>query len=375
MAPAKKNTAIGGRGLHRVAPATRGAIRRRLAAWYENARRDLPWRQTRDPYAIWVSEVMLQQTQVKTVLPYYTAFMRRFPDITALARARRQTLLKAWEGLGYYSRARNLHRSAQMVAHEMQGRLPVTWDALRRLPGIGDYIAAAVLSIAHDAPYAVVDGNVKRVLARLFRLEQPVNQASGHQIFQNLADQILERKQPGNHNQAMMELGALICTPRRPDCPNCPVSGICKVHLAGLEDQFPKRVQKGALPQRHWVAAAIMKNGRLLLTRRPDNGLLGGLWEFPSAEIGPGDDGAEACARQIGGMLNLKVTAVRIVATIGHTYTHFKLRMTLYLCSWRSGVVHLNGPAAYKWMRPAEIDTMPLHGAMHKAKARLEEIL
>ncbi len=358
-----------------IAPATRAAIRRHLAAWYAGARRDLPWRRTRDPYAIWVSEVMLQQTQVKTVLPYYKRFLKRFPDITRLARARPQTLLKAWEGLGYYSRARNMHRAARMVSDEIQGRLPGTWEELRQLPGIGDYIAAAVLSIAHDAAYAVVDGNVKRVLARLFCVDRPVNQASAHKTFQALADQLLDKAHPGDHNQAVMEMGALVCTPRQPDCGHCPLSRFCGARKAGCVDEYPRRMQKKPLPLRRWVAAVVIKNGRLLLTQRPEEGLLGGLWEFPGGEIGPDADGARTCAGQIRSLVHLNVDVNSKVATIAHTYTHFKLRMDLYLCRWRNGIVRLNGPAAFKWVRPSQITALPLHGAMHKALPFLDKVL
>ena len=318
---------------------------------------------------------MLQQTQVKTVLPYYARFLKRFPDIRRLARARRQTLLKVWEGLGYYSRARNMHRAARIVAGEMQGRLPATWEELRRLPGIGDYIAAAVLSIAHDRAYAVVDGNVKRVLARLFCADPPVNQASAHKTFQALADQLLDKTRPGDHNQAVMELGALVCTPRQPDCRHCPLARFCCARQADCVDQYPRRIQKMALPQRHWVAGAVIKNGRLLLTRRPAEGLLGGLWEFPGGEIPPGADGARACAGQIRSRVHLNVVVGSKVAAIAHTYTHFKLRLDLYLCQWRSGTVRLKGPAAFKWVRPAQITALPLHGAMHKVLPHLEKAL
>ncbi|MFZ1983631.1 MAG: A/G-specific adenine glycosylase [Desulfatitalea sp.] len=207
-----------------IPPGTRAAIRRTLGAWYDTHRRDLPWRYTRDPYAIWVSEVMLQQTQVKTVTPYFQRFMQRFPDVGRLAQADEQSVLKSWEGLGYYSRARHLHQAAQRVVHEWDGRLPSTWPEIRQLPGIGDYIAAAVLSIAFAQPHAVVDGNVKRVLARLLRMATPINAAAGHQLFQAAADRLLDVQDPGRHNQAMMELGALVCTPQTPLCAQCPLA-------------------------------------------------------------------------------------------------------------------------------------------------------
>ncbi len=358
-----------------VAPATRAALRRRLAGWYDGAKRDLPWRRTRDPYAIWVSEVMLQQTRVETVEPYFDRFMRRFPDVASLARARRQTLLKVWEGLGYYARARNMHRTARRIVEENRGRLPDTWDALRRLPGIGDYIAAAVLSIAHDAAYAVVDGNVKRVLARLFCLDWPVNRVAAHKSFQMLADELLDRSRPGDHNQAVMELGALVCTPRDPGCATCPLIRFCRAGRNQCTAEYPRRETRKALPLRHRVAAAVTRYGRLLLTRRPAEGLLGGLWELPGGDLGPGEDGAVACAARIGEILGLAVEPGPKLATIRHTYTHFKLRLDLYACPWRGGFVTRNGPAAHRWVTWDEIGRLPLHGAMHKALPHIEKIL
>jgi len=203
-------------------------FRKRLLDWYAAHHRILPWRKTRDPYAVWVSEVMLQQTQVGTVIAYYERFMDRFADVAGLARADLQAVLKIWEGLGYYARARNLHRAAAVVCARHGGQVPDTWDQIRALPGVGPYIAAAVLSIAYHRPLAVVDGNVKRILARLFRIDAPVNVSSAAPVFQRKADELLERRQPGAFNQAMMELGAVVCRPRNPDCSHCPVSAHCR---------------------------------------------------------------------------------------------------------------------------------------------------
>jgi A/G-specific adenine glycosylase len=201
-------------------------LRRRLLSWYDVHRRDLPWRRTREPYRIWVSEVMLQQTQVRTAIPFYRRFLQQFPTPAHLARADEQSVLKCWEGLGYYARARNLHRAAARVAAS-GGRVPDEWDAFRALPGVGNYIAAAVLSIAYGRPHAVVDGNVKRVLARLLALDLPVNAPAALRAFQAEAERLLDRRRPGDYNQALMELGALVCTPRAPDCGGCPQDTQC----------------------------------------------------------------------------------------------------------------------------------------------------
>ncbi|NNK02649.1 MAG: A/G-specific adenine glycosylase [Desulfatitalea sp.] len=335
----------------------------------------MPWRRTRDPYAVWISEVMLQQTQVKTVVPYYERFMSQFPDLAALAGVEEQAILKAWEGLGYYTRARNLHRAAKIVVQTMGGRLPAERVAFRALPGVGDYIAAAVLSIAFDQPFAVVDGNVKRVLARLFLLNAPVNNTSFHHQFQASADRLLEKRHPGHHNQAMMELGALVCTPRSPHCRHCPVVLCCGAKKADVIGQYPKREPRKATPLKRWAAGVVLKKGRLLLIQRPARGLLAGLWEFPGGEIFPGEDPEKACRQRILRHTGLLVADIGHVTLVRHAYTHFKLSMDLFLCHWKSGRVKLSGPAAFHWVRPDRLDRFPLHKAVHKALPKLLELL
>jgi len=354
-----------------IAPVTRVAIRQTLSAWYGGHRRDLPWRRTGDPYTIWVSEVMLQQTQVKTVTPYFQRFMQRFPDVGRLAQADEQSVLKLWEGLGYYSRARHLHQAAQRVVREWGGRLPSTWPEIRQLPGIGDYIAAAVLSIAFAQPHAVVDGNVKRVLSRLLRVATPVNAATGHQVFQAAADQLLDVQNPGRHNQAMMELGALVCSPQTPLCAQCPLARFCVCLKSRTTDQYPRRSERRPVGSQHWVAGAVIKNGRLLLTQRPAQGLLAGLWEFPGGAIGDKEDAQQACVEKLRETVGIKVEAPTHVAMVRHAYTHFKLRLELYLCPYRSGRIRRNGPAACRWVRPDQLARFPLHRAVHKALPEL----
>jgi A/G-specific adenine glycosylase len=351
------------------------SIRSLLADWYKTNRRDLPWRRSRDPYRIWVSEVMLQQTQVRTVEPYYRRFISRYPHITRLARADLQSVLKLWEGLGYYSRARNLHKAAGIVASRMAGRMPDSWEALRGLPGIGDYIAAAVLSIAFGRPHAVVDGNVKRVLARLFLVEEPVNQSSSHKVFRALADGLLDTRNPGRHNQAVMELGALVCTPQAPRCWQCPVDRFCLALRRDCIHLYPRRSRRPPLSTRHFVAGLVMKSSRILLVRRPEEGLLGGLWEFPGGALPQEGDPARACRMELKKAVNLDVRVKRHMATISHSYTHFRLKLELYLCEWKSGRVRLAGPADFKWLPVSGIGELPLHGAMHKALPHLYSLL
>lgn len=338
-----------------------------LRNWYEQNRRMLPWRQTDDPYCIWISEVMLQQTQVKTVRPYYQRFIKYFPDVFSLARADLQAVLKIWEGLGYYSRARNLHKAAGILADNESGGFPDSWDAVRQLPGIGDYIASAVLSIAFGKAYAVVDGNVKRVLARLFMLPWPVNQPASHASFQDMADRLLDRKHPGEHNQAMMELGALVCTPRSPQCRRCTISQYCRALKSDAVLSYPKRIKRAPLPERHVAVGVVKKNGRMLFIQRAEQGLLGGLWEFPGGSVDRDSDPAHVCKDQIKSSVNLDVSVTQFMTTVRHTYTHFRLRMDVYLCRWVAGRVYLRGPAGFKWMAPSRICDLPLHGAIHKA--------
>lgn len=349
-----------------IAPSTCAAIRRALGKWYIKNKRMLPWRLTSDPYAIWVSEAMLQQTQVKTVIPYYLRFMKRFPTAAALAQADQQMVLKAWEGLGYYSRARNLHRAAAMVTQKMNGRMPSEWEVIRQLPGIGDYMAAAILSIAFGQPWAVVDGNVKRVVARLCCLDTAVNETSGYKVFQRLAQKLLDRQAPGDHNQAMMELGALVCTPRNPGCPNCPVAKYCQALKNRAVNRYPKRRKRTPIKEVPFVAGVVVKNGRILLVQRPEHGLLGGLWEFPMVSLTFQDDPVKSLARYIEEATRLTVTVGQHLIVVRHTYTHFKLHMQTYQCRWRAGRVCLNGPSAFHWVSPERLAEFPLHGAVHK---------
>ena len=245
-------------------------LQKQLITWYRANQRDLPWRRSNTPYHIWVSEVMLQQTQVKTVLNYYHRFLTKFPGIQRLAAADLQAVLKAWEGMGYYARARNLHRAAKTVMQDHGGRIPDQWETFRSLPGVGDYIAAAVLSIAFNQPYPVVDGNVKRVLARLHKIYAPVNRPGSDKQFKKAAARLLDPGRPGDFNQAMMELGALVCKPRNPLCDACPITRMCRAYQTRQVDQFPKRQKLKATPQYHIAVGVIYKNRRVLITRRKE---------------------------------------------------------------------------------------------------------
>jgi len=341
-------------------------LRKELLEWYRTNQRDLPWRHSNTPYHIWVSEVMLQQTQVKTVLNYYRRFITVFPNIKRLAAADLQAVLKVWEGMGYYARARNLHRAAKAVLRDYGGRIPDQWEAFRGLPGVGDYIAAAVLSIAFNQPYPVVDGNVKRVLARLEKMNDPVNLPGNDKQFKNAAARLLDGRQPGTFNQAMMELGALVCRPRNPLCHACPLARLCQAYQTRQVADFPKRKKVKATPQYHIAVGVVFKNGKVLITRRKAEGLLGGLWEFPGGKIKDGESAAAACIREIREEVNLDVQIERHLAQVKHAYTHFKIVMDVFCCKYVSGRVYLRGPAAFRWIRLDEYKNYPFPKANHK---------
>jgi len=337
-----------------------------LLRWFGKHGRSLPWRRTRDPYRIWVSEVMLQQTRVQTVIPYYRRFLRRFPSVASLAAADLETVLKAWEGLGYYGRARNLHRACRVVQGEHGGRIPRDPDAFRRLPGVGDYIGPAVSSIAFRAPVAAVDGNVKRVLSRLHAIATPIDLPASNTRFKKAAQSMLDPEDPGGFNQALMDLGALVCTPRSPACPRCPLRRFCRAHLSGRAERFPCRRPRPALPTRRVAVAVVSRGGRLLITRRPEQGLLGGLWEFPGGKIEEGESPEDACLRELKEETGITAAVIDRLATVRHAYTHFKVVLEVFRCAYRAGRVRLAGATGHRWVTVTELDGYAFPGANRK---------
>lgn len=338
----------------------------KLLKWYKKSHRKLPWRETEDPYLIWVSEVMLQQTQVETVKPYYERFIKKFPTVKALANADLQKVLKVWEGMGYYSRARNLHKAAKIIKEELGGEVPDNYQQFRQLPGVGAYIAAAVQSIAFQQTYAVVDGNVKRVLARLFAIKAPVNDAKSYKVFQQKASQILNQNNPGTFNQAIMELGALVCRPQNALCTKCSVAQFCAAFQTNSTDKYPVRRKRKPVPQYHAAIGVVSKNGKVLITKRKESGLLGGLWEFPGGKIQDGETAQQACIREIKEEVNLKIEVQNYLTQVKHAYTHFKIMLDVFQCRYVSGKVKLNGAVDYRWIRLNEIEKFPFPKATHK---------
>ena len=341
-------------------------LRRDLLNWFGEVRRDLPWRSTPNAYHIWVSEVMLQQTQVTTVIPYFKRFVEKYPNLLTLSAADLQDVLKLWEGLGYYARARNLHRAARMLIADGRQSVPCIYDEFRALPGVGEYIAAAVLSIAFGQPYAALDGNVTRVLARLFAIGDLVGSAGANRLFRERAAALLDQSRAGDHNQAMMELGATVCRPRDPSCDRCPLNTYCEAFATGRQLEFPVKKRKKPIPKYHIAVGVIQKNDRVLITRRKPSGLLGGLWEFPGGKVGAGETPEDACVREIGEEVDLDVEVVDYVTHVDHAYSHFKIGVDVFACRYRAGNVKLQGPVDYRWILVDEIDDYPFPGANHK---------
>ena len=317
-------------------------MRAALLRWYDRHKRDLPWRRTRDPYAIWVSETMLQQTQVATVLPYYHRFMEEFPSVEALDRASLDAVRSVWSGLGYYRRAANLKQAARLLVSRHGGRLPEDYQALLRLPGIGRYTAGAVVSIAFEQPYAAPDGNLRRVYARLLR-------PTDSKAIDQTAEQMVSRSRPGDFNQAVMELGATLCLPKSPLCERCPLAYWCRARASGAFN-VPRRspVRTRAV---QWPLVLVESQSRVLLHRRPDGGLLAGLWELPKPEELPASSVGEALRRS------------EPVAIIRHAITDMRITAPVYVLQRR---LRVKGPA-WRWVALADLHTHPLSSLSTKA--------
>ncbi len=341
------------------------AIRKNLLAWFRADARDLPWRRTCDPYAVWVSEIILQQTRVDQGLPYYERFLKTLPTVEALAGASEDTVLKLWEGLGYYTRARNLHKAARLITEEYGGQLPRKAELLQLLPGIGKYTAGAIASIAFDEPVPVVDGNVKRVLSRIFNIEACIDGTEGDRETWKQAALLVPRKHPGDFNQSMMELGARICSPKNPRCAECPVAKECLAHLHGIEEQRPVRRPRKTPPHQEIVVAAIRRNGKYLIGKRGTEGMLAGLWEFPGGPTGPGESHEIALIRECWEELGVTVSVGGLIAAVDHAYTHLKVTVNVYRCTLVKGSPRANKHAALDWVMPTEFPEYAFPKAYH----------
>ena len=337
-----------------------------ILKWFNIHQRKLPWRETENPYFIWIAEVMLQQTQVKKVLPYYEKFIIKFPDIHKLSQAHLNDILKTWEGLGYYARAQNLHKAAKVVVQDLNSEIPSQYTDFRKLPGVGDYIAAAVLSQAFNAPHAVVDGNVKRVLSRIFCISTPVANSASKKTFEKYAKNLLVRKRSGAYNQAIMELGALICRPKNPSCMTCPVRLHCKAFQLDKQYLYPLTVKGKKIPEFQIVMGVIYHDHRFLIIQRKTSGLLGGLWEFPGGRVKNNQPTEQACMELIKQKVNISVNINKHLTRVKHAYSHFKINVDVFQCSYSTGEILLDGHIDYRWITFCEIEQFPFHTAIHK---------
>ena len=353
-------------------PAELAAFRRRLLAWFDEHARDLPWRRTRDPYRVWVSEVMLQQTQVATVVEYFNRFVAELPSIAALAAAPEERVLRLWEGLGYYRRARQLHAAAQRIAREHGGQFPRDADAARRLPGVGRYTAGAVLSIAYDLPLPIVEANTARLLSRLIGLrDEPARAASQRRLWQ-AAEQLVSPREPGKLNQALMELGSLVCVPREPRCPACPVARWCAARRAGLEQSIPVTRSRPKTEAVREAAVVVSRRGEVLLWRRGPGGRWAGLWDFPRFEIAATDEAPlrDELAAKVAALIGVQCQPLAPFASLTHGVTRFRITLAGWRAHWLAGRARAADGGEVRWVRPAALGAYPLSVTGRKLVAR-----
>lgn len=332
----------------------------RLLEWYRRSQRRLPWRGSRNPYAIWVAEIMLQQTRVETVIPYFERWMAQFPSLAHLAQASEQQVLTAWEGLGYYSRARNLHRAAKMVVEQFGGSLPDTLEGLMRLPGIGRYTAGAIAAIAFGQDEIALDGNLRRVISRLFDVALPARSSQGERRIAGLLRAHLPVGQAEDFNQALMDLGATLCTPRRPRCAECPLSDICRARALGIQEQRPLLPRRAPVPHITVAAAVIQRGSQVLITRRPSNGLLGGLWEFPGGKQEAGETLPDCLLREIREELGVEIAVGSPLGVYQHAYSHFKVTLHAFTCHLLEGEPQALQVDALEWAHPRQLSAYPM---------------
>jgi len=335
------------------------ALARRLLSWYDRNGRDLPWRRSRDPYAIWLSEVLLQQTRVETVLPYYQRLLAEFPNVGSLARAPLKRVLRSWEGLGYYARAQNLHRAARLLADRPDRDWPKTAQAWRCLPGVGAYTAGAIASIAYGECTPVVDGNVRRVLARLLDYRADVRSAQGQRDLAQVAADLVPCRRPGDFNQALMDLGAMVCTPRQPYCRRCPLRARCLAFRRGVQEDRPRPKRSASRPHYQVCAAILRRNGRYLIRRRPSQGLLADLWEFPGGRSERRETLATSLERRLRQELGIRARAGRRVLRLQHAYSHFRITHHAFECLGSSGPARARA-ASVRWVAPAQFEDFPM---------------
>jgi len=326
----------------------------RLLAWYRAHRRAMPWRDNPDPYAVWLSEIMLQQTQVDTVIPYFERFLARFPTIRSLAEADEQEVLRLWQGLGYYSRARRLQATAQALVRAHAGRLPDSYEALLALPGFGPYTAAAVASIVYAQPVPVVDGNVLRVFARYWGLAEDIAQPKTRALLFDRLLPAIAPHPPADFNQAIMELGALVCRPSNPDCLLCPLQPDCVAANTGRVAELPVKSKRKPIPHHQVAAALVWRGDAMLVVQRPAEGMLGGMWELPGGRQGEDESLPAALLRHVHRATGLLVEVGDERCAVGHTFSHFSITVHLFEAICKGGDLE-----AQRWLTPGQIPSLP----------------
>jgi len=359
--------------MKRLSAAARRSIQKRLLAWFEQDRRDLPWRQSKDPYRVWVSEIMLQQTQVKTVIPYFEAFVRRFPGVRALAKARLEDVLQLWSGLGYYRRAKHLHEAARLIVERHRGRFPRSLEEAVALPGLGRYSAGAVLSIAYGLDLPVVDGNVMRVFSRLVASERDPRSTEGQKVLWKLAEWLLPQGRAGDFNQALMELGARICTPKAPDCPRCPLAAECRAQKTGKPERYPVRSARKPTRICYQACAVIARNGKVLLEYDTRGRWYRDLWHLPFFELRSERLAEKSLREQVRQRFGLEVELAGRILKNQFTVTVHRVTQVALRCNVRAGRVSAQAGRRTKWVTPGALQRTPLPSSQKEIARRVSE--
>jgi A/G-specific adenine glycosylase len=355
------------------APVNKTPIGAILIRWSRRRNRYLPWRAARDPYRIWVSEIMLQQTRVETVIPYYRSFLNRFPRVRDLARADLQTVLKIWEGLGYYARARNLHRAAKQVVASADRRLPESASEWKQLPGVGKYAAAAIASLANGEHAVALDANARRILARIYAYRREVRDARAEFDLMQRFQSARGRSAPGNFFQAMMDLGQLVCLPRRPLCAECPVTSRCESRKRGIQNRLPVRAKAACIPHYDVTAAVILRSGKALLARRPEGKILGGMWEFPGGNREQGESLPACLRRELREELGVDVRVREKLTVVQHAFTHFRITLHVFFCDRMRGRPRPIGVAEVRWVGISRLRSYPMGKADRIVAAQIAD--
>ena len=339
---------------------TKRAVKAKLLPWFAANKRSMPWRSNRTPYRVWISELMLQQTRVDQATPYFHRFMKRFPSLKSLAEASQEDVLKMWEGLGYYSRARNLHKAAQLIVTEHKGRFPSTAEEIIKLPGIGSYTTAAIGSLAFNMDLAVLDGNVIRVLSRLFAYDKDARSTTAKKELQQMADELLVAGAAGDFNESMMELGATVCMPKNPDCSTCPLSRCCLGKQTGSPTDFPFKAPKKKVPHLIVGAAVVTdRKGKVLVAQRRSEDMLGGLWEFPGGKLEADETIQECIARELKEELDIDIEVGEFLVMVKHAYSHFTMDLHTYFATIKSGSPKAIECQDFQWLEISKLRKIP----------------